>query len=253
MILALGAGSALADNSLSAVVETVEGAVDVQIAGKEDWTAAKKGMKLPEGSEIFTGSDAKCKLVFQNVGTAIVGPLTHATVNKFMVKGDDAQAKVDLDVGSVRIDVKKVKLRTDFTVETPHMTAAVKGSGGTSNADAYCSYWAASTRNTRASTNSDTTKRVPRGRSSTCWENWWQFGKMSGVPGNVFTWGGDGEKRFAGMFPRNHGEDPPSFTDRNGIGPGRAPFIGPRNYPPPPRPGGSGGYPSYPPPPCITD
>lgn len=113
---------------IEALVKGIEGAVDVMRPDDKDWVPAEVGMKLAPASQISTGPDSTALLAVGDNVEVTVGPLTQGEVARFAVAGDTQQTKMKLDIGSMKVEVKKGTLKTDLKVATPNSTASVSGS-----------------------------------------------------------------------------------------------------------------------------
>ncbi|MDQ7779616.1 MAG: FecR domain-containing protein [Planctomycetota bacterium] len=108
-------------------VKEAKGTVEVCPAGKGEWVQAVAGMRFGEGSKVSTGFKSAVLLEFEDSSVVLLKDLTQVTVDRLFKTANAVEAGIRMDVGRVRVFVKKQEIRTDFRVSTPRLTAAVKG------------------------------------------------------------------------------------------------------------------------------
>jgi hypothetical protein len=122
---AAGAGDGAA---LEAVVAETQGKVEVK-RGDGDWTPAKVGDVLKDGTVISTGfkSTATLKL---GEDTLTVKPVTRLSLEELVKTAGGTRTKLFLTVGRVRAEVNPSKRQNvEFSIKSPTATASVRGTG----------------------------------------------------------------------------------------------------------------------------
>lgn len=127
------------EKKIKAVVEKIEGTVDVKPPKPQDqeedseWRAAKENDELDEGFEVATGvkSKAYITLVFPNdkTGKVIIADLSNVVISdlKEAVGDKPVQIKTEMKFGKMKIDVKDTGVKFDWKIKTPNATTAITG------------------------------------------------------------------------------------------------------------------------------
>ena len=103
---------------------------------------AKEGDVLSVGSQIRVGGDSQIILLFSNGTIAVVGPETQLVISNFLQEGfaksdrkvSDLDQEIsastlllDLKVGELVVDVRKLKKKSNFEITTPLGVAGIRG------------------------------------------------------------------------------------------------------------------------------
>ncbi|MFH0738552.1 MAG: FecR family protein [Candidatus Omnitrophota bacterium] len=105
----------------------VEGNVQVQPDGEEEWSKAEKGMQLNMGDSIRTARHSKADVALdrEKKNTIRIDPKTMIVLNSSMPGSID---RLDLSRGKVYSNLENIKAGLDFEVSTPSTVAGVRGS-----------------------------------------------------------------------------------------------------------------------------
>jgi hypothetical protein len=105
----------------------LEGNVQVQPDGEEEWKKAEKGMKLNIGDSIRTARHSKADVALDEAkkNTIRIDPKTMIVLNSAMPGSID---RLDLSRGRVYSNLENIKAGLDFEVSTPSTVAGVRGS-----------------------------------------------------------------------------------------------------------------------------
>ncbi|MEI6631618.1 MAG: FecR family protein [bacterium] len=105
----------------------VEGNVQVQPDGEEEWKKAEKGMQLNMGDSIRTARHSKADVALdrEKKNTIRIDPKTMIVLNSAMPGSID---RLDLSRGKVYSNLENIKAGLDFEVSTPSTVAGVRGS-----------------------------------------------------------------------------------------------------------------------------
>ncbi|MEW6039898.1 MAG: FecR family protein [Elusimicrobiota bacterium] len=109
--------------SISAVVTTVMGKMEVRRSGTKKWEKARSGMFLFAGDEVRTASGAKGAIVFSNGSEMKINSSSH-----FTIESEDRikrEGKVHLHRGQTYN--RSVTLRAKISVRTPVAVVSVRG------------------------------------------------------------------------------------------------------------------------------
>lgn len=112
---------------LAVRVETLTGEADIKSPTGKDWETAKVGMTLDEGTQISTGFNSEMVLVAEGVFRVTLKSLTQVEVTKLLLSDQGVETALKLDIGTMRGHVVKDKVPVKFDVESPVVTASVKG------------------------------------------------------------------------------------------------------------------------------
>ncbi len=105
----------------------IEGTVEVQKFGTQEWVQAKEGMEIGSGDQVASGVDGKAQIAFANSKTD-VEPLAQFSVGRNYETKDQFFSEVFLQVGKIKSDVdKKSGKANKFTVTTPSSVAGIRG------------------------------------------------------------------------------------------------------------------------------
>jgi len=105
----------------------LEGNVQVQPDGEEEWKKAEKGMQLNIGDSIRTARHSKVDIALdkEKKNTIRIDPKTMIVLNSAMPGSID---RLDLSRGKVYSNLENIKAGLDFEVSTPSTVAGVRGS-----------------------------------------------------------------------------------------------------------------------------
>ena len=118
----------LKDGSLTAVIVSLEGTVEVKRPKTDaDFIEAKKDMELPEGTEISTGYGSKAQLAMTGQILVEIPSLTQVAIDKLLLGKGKLDSNLNVKFGTLNIDVKKGVVKTDLKVSTPNATTSVTG------------------------------------------------------------------------------------------------------------------------------
>ncbi|MDR2109763.1 MAG: FecR family protein [Spirochaetaceae bacterium] len=110
-----------------AVFVEIQGTVEVQAAGSEDWTAAVRGGGIAPGAVISTGFKSSA-IVSLGSSRIQIRPVTRLTLEELIQKAGGDEVKLFVRAGRIRADVRSPEGRTiEFTVRSPIATASVRG------------------------------------------------------------------------------------------------------------------------------
>lgn len=110
----------------SAQVRSFSGKVEYRI-GSGSWAPLSPGLQLPLGSTISTGFDSRAVLEI-GPSTLTIAPLTRMTINDLIEKNGLVSTAIQLQVGKIKTQVKKVEgIQNDFVIKSPVATASVRG------------------------------------------------------------------------------------------------------------------------------
>jgi hypothetical protein len=116
-------------NSLLRAAEIIylEGNVQVQPDGEEEWKKAEKGMKLSMGDSIRTARHSKADVALdeEKKNTVRIDPKTMVVLSSSMPGSID---RLDLSRGRVYSNLENIKAGLAFEVSTPSTVAGVRGS-----------------------------------------------------------------------------------------------------------------------------
>jgi hypothetical protein len=104
-------------------LRSVKGVAEVQKAGRQDWQAARRPVKLSDGDRVRTGADSQAKITMAR-GHAL--ELREKTTVK-VESAEDETLTFELLIGRVRAFIMKLKRRNKFEIRTPVAVAAVRG------------------------------------------------------------------------------------------------------------------------------
>lgn len=118
------------ETNMVAVLEVVEGTVEFQTSGAEDWTPVTRRASVAGGDVVRTGADASALLIWLDDGTLTeLGPETTLEIITFDRTVEDAY-EINLGLISGRIlnaITPFVDRNSRFEVQTPDVNAAVRG------------------------------------------------------------------------------------------------------------------------------
>lgn len=111
--------------SLDATIVKTSGKVEIQKGA--NWVAAKEGDIIEKGTVISTGFKSEATLKIRD-SIITVAALTRMTVEQLVEKPGKDEARIFLDTGSLKSNIKhSTDRRTGFTVRSPVATASVRG------------------------------------------------------------------------------------------------------------------------------
>jgi len=110
-----------------AVIREMSGTVEIKKAGSADWQPARLGESIAQSTVISTGFKSTALLAIGN-STLVVRALTRLSLDELLSQNQTETINVALNTGRIRVDVKApAGSRTNFTVQTPQITASVRG------------------------------------------------------------------------------------------------------------------------------
>lgn len=113
---------------LEVVIKRIDGDVEVQYRGSEDYVTAKVGDKLHMGDYIATGFESTCTVIFERVAEMQIKEMTNFAIAQFFVQGNLAKTAISLRMGEVTTHVHAPKgVRAKFEIESPTSTVGVRG------------------------------------------------------------------------------------------------------------------------------
>lgn len=120
----------LAAEDMVAVIEQVEGTVEVQLAGETEWQAVEVGNVVPIDARISTGFGAEAVLIVGENATVTVKSLTRLQIGELAREEGVERSELNLQVGRIEGQVREADVgNTDFELSTPVATASVRGTG----------------------------------------------------------------------------------------------------------------------------
>jgi hypothetical protein len=131
VLLVLEAAPAHAQAARKGIVSELKGPVDVKI-GSAAWKPAKVGMMLREGDEIRTLEKGKAEVLLDEGGSTGKLEIKETSHLRFSamtwddVSGDKTTL-IDVAVGKVKVQAKKLKGNSKFEMNTPTAVLGVRG------------------------------------------------------------------------------------------------------------------------------
>ena len=126
LIILTGTVFAFAQNS-GAVIRETTGTVELKIGGSTDWVAASPGDRIDRATIISTGFRSTALLAVGS-STIFVRPLTRLSLENLLNQDNTETINLGLRSGRIQVDVKApAGSRTEFTVQSPMVTASVRG------------------------------------------------------------------------------------------------------------------------------
>jgi hypothetical protein len=111
----------------AAYIRELTGTVEIKTSGSSEWRAAVSGEVIQKDTMISTGFNSSAQIVLGN-STVIVRPLTRLSFAEIQNIQGEESVNLYLRTGRVRAEVNPPeKGRTDFTVQSPTVTASVRG------------------------------------------------------------------------------------------------------------------------------
>ncbi|GHV93782.1 iron dicitrate transporter FecR [Spirochaetia bacterium] len=127
MLIALFCGMPLCAQDLTALIQEMNGTVEVKQSGSSVWAPARQGMRLEKSSAISTGVRSSAVLLIGD-SKVIVRPITRLSIEEIAARQGSEQVNLFLQTGKVRGEVKPpAGGRTNFSVRSPSATASVRG------------------------------------------------------------------------------------------------------------------------------
>jgi hypothetical protein len=110
-----------------AVIQEINGTVEVKAPGEAEWKPARQGQGLRRGTVISTGFNSGALILIGN-SKLRVQPLTRLSVEELEASGKDEKVNIHLRTGQVRASVRPpAEGQTSFNVRGPMATASVRG------------------------------------------------------------------------------------------------------------------------------
>jgi len=120
-------GMSLCVFAQNGVIKQVSGTVELKRAGETAYVPAKAGDTVSGNTVISTGLKSFAVI---EIGSAVINvrPATRLTLTEIRALGNEESLKVDLRVGSVRMEVNPpAGTRASTTMQSPSATASVRG------------------------------------------------------------------------------------------------------------------------------
>ncbi len=112
---------------LVAIIEEVEGTVEIQVDGGS-WEAVVVGDIVPVDARISTGFGARAVVAVGENASITVGSLTRLGIDELVEEEGVERSELNLEVGRIQGDVREADLdRTEFDLRSPVATASVRG------------------------------------------------------------------------------------------------------------------------------
>lgn len=109
-------------------IKRIEGDVEIQRRGDENYYPATVGDQLQIGDYIATGFESKCVIVVEKVAEMHIKELTNFAIGQLFVQGNLAKTAISLRMGEVTTNVHTPKgMRASFEIETPTSTIGSRG------------------------------------------------------------------------------------------------------------------------------
>lgn len=109
------------------LVESLEGTVRVQIAGKTEWETLKPGMTLSAGDTISVYARSQVTLKYAEDRTVKINENSMYTIKQLKVTPEAKETTSTLWVGKVNTKIKKLQAAEKFEIHTPVAVCAVRG------------------------------------------------------------------------------------------------------------------------------
>jgi hypothetical protein len=127
LMLVLAAWVLCAQDGVPAVIQEINGTVEVKAPGATVWNPARRGQELERNTVISTGFKSGAVIGLGN-STLQVQSLTRLSLEELIRIGTTEKVDVSLRAGRIRAEVKPpVGGATEFTVRSPSATASVRG------------------------------------------------------------------------------------------------------------------------------
>jgi hypothetical protein len=127
VVCLLAAAGLFGQTAETALVREVTGTVEIRAAGETEWTAVRRGQRLPGDSVISTGFNSQAIISLGN-SAVTVRPLSRLSVNGLFREGNREEVKLDLRIGRIRADVKPpAGGKVEFVARSSVGTASVRG------------------------------------------------------------------------------------------------------------------------------
>lgn len=127
LLVAVGLLVFAAGAAASARVLGVGGSVQYRLPATGTWQTLQAGMELPAGTVIVSGASGVASLEIGNASVQVI-PLSRLEVASFQRHADRDETQLRLPYGRLQASVRRSGNRgTQFSVETPVSTAAVRG------------------------------------------------------------------------------------------------------------------------------
>jgi hypothetical protein len=118
-----------------AVIREMTGTVELKTSGSADWAAAKEGNRIGKDTIVSTGFKSIAVLAVGN-STIMVRPLTRLSLAELINQNETETINISLNTGRIRVDVNPpARGKASLTVQTPSVTAAVRGTKFNMNTD----------------------------------------------------------------------------------------------------------------------
>ena len=128
--LMAGVTALSAQDEMVAVIDSVEGTVEVQLAGESEWQPVEAGHAVPIDARISTGFGAQAVLLVGENASVTVKPLTRLVIGDLAREEGVERSELNLQVGRIEGQVQEADVgNTEFELITPVATASVRGTG----------------------------------------------------------------------------------------------------------------------------
>jgi len=126
-VLAAGAFAQEETGKLVVSIEEIAGSVEYRPSEDARWHDATAGLKLSQGAELSTGLASKAALALGDNSIVVLGSFTEVSIDKFFKDAEAVRTMLRMKSGTLRAKVRSDRVRSDFKVVTPNMTASVTG------------------------------------------------------------------------------------------------------------------------------
>jgi hypothetical protein len=113
--------------SLSAIITSVKGIVQVRAGEDQPWQKAEVGMKLGEGAEFRTGLRSAVQFLIEPDQVITLDPLGTLKVLQAYQQRDKVTTDLGVKYGRTRYDIKAADLQHQSTIHSPGSTLAIRG------------------------------------------------------------------------------------------------------------------------------
>jgi hypothetical protein len=117
------------DEPLTATILEIKGRVKVQMPGAEEWAPAEVDQVLPEGAVIRCGLGSHAVIRFSD-NSIIKVERGAVRIESHMKEADAVVTRLGMAYGTVKADVERGEVKSDFAIRTPVATMAVRGTEG---------------------------------------------------------------------------------------------------------------------------
>jgi len=121
-------GAGEEEKEITATVSKLTGEADAKRPTDKDWVKAKVKMVLPKTSEFATGFESTAELILNDSTVIHIKALTELRIDTNLKKGDSVKSEINLEFGTLEIEVKKSGFKSDIKISAPNSSTAIRGS-----------------------------------------------------------------------------------------------------------------------------